>query len=101
MGLYPYNITLKNYLRYLVIPSVIYEQDFPSTKKFNVFYFIGHTTLALMNLCLQMLIYTDHILPIIQNKEVQWQLYNVSGLKHEFDLSHGIGMSQKTNHKIL
>ena len=48
-GLYPYNINVKNYLRYLIIPSVVYEQDFPSTKKFNFGYFLGHFLFALAN----------------------------------------------------
>ena len=48
-GLYPYNITFKNYLRYLIIPSVVYEQDFPSTKKFNFCYFLGHFIFGVAN----------------------------------------------------
>lgn len=48
-GLYPYNITFSNYLRYLLIPSVVYEQEFPSTKRFNFVYFLGHFVFALAN----------------------------------------------------
>jgi hypothetical protein len=50
--LYPYNITFSNYCRYLLIPGVVYEQDFPSTLRFNIFYFMGHFIFAFANVFL-------------------------------------------------
>jgi hypothetical protein len=47
---YPYNVTLKDYLRYLCIPTVVYEQNFPSTHSFNVLYFGGHLCFSLGNI---------------------------------------------------
>ena len=46
---YPYNLTLKDFIRHLLIPGVVYEERFPTTKKFNPLYFVGHSSFVLMN----------------------------------------------------
>lgn len=81
-------------MRYLAIPGVVYEERFPTTKKFRPIYFLGHTTLLLMNLWVQFILLTDNILPILQNPLLKQELYDVSALKRDYDLKNGISHSE-------
>lgn len=81
-------------MRYLAIPGVVYEERFPTTKKFKPLYFLGHTTFVLMNLWVQYILFTDNILPILQNPLLKQELYDVSSLKRDYDLKNGITHSE-------
>jgi hypothetical protein len=81
-------------VRYLAIPGVVYEERFPTTKKFRPMYFLGHCTLLLMNLWVQYILLTDNILPIFQNPLLKQELYDVSALKRDYDLENGINHSE-------
>ena len=72
---YPYNITMKDYIRYLIIPGVVYEEKFPTTPKFKPVYFLGHATLVIMNIFVQYILFTDNVLPILENPHLRMQLY--------------------------
>ena len=92
-GFYPYNITAANYLRYLSIPGVVYEQNFPTSEKFNPLYFLGHVSFLIGNLLVQYTLFSTSIAPIVRNEKLQWDLYRVSQLKRDVDEQYGVASS--------
>ena len=69
-GRYPYNITATNFARYMAIPTVVYEQNYPSTSRISVGYCVGHITLAIINLIIQYIIVTDCVIPVLSDPKL-------------------------------
>lgn len=68
---YPHNITVKNYLRFLCIPTVVYEQNFPSTNKFRITYFLGHACFSVGNILIQYQIVTDEVFSFLNSEKTK------------------------------
>ena len=62
---YPHNLTMRNYLEFLVTPALIYQAEYPRRQYFRRNYFILKTILLFVEIvCMYMLI-TENILPSI------------------------------------
>ncbi|EGF79799.1 hypothetical protein BATDEDRAFT_33345 [Batrachochytrium dendrobatidis JAM81] len=62
---FPNNITLWNYIDYLLVPTLVYELSYPRTEKFRPLYFINKAAATLCTFGLLYVSYEHYILPVL------------------------------------
>lgn len=62
---YPANLTLSNYIDYLLVPSLIYDISFPRTEKIRLGYVLERTAATFGTFGLMTMLVEHHVLPVI------------------------------------
>ncbi|CAG9312820.1 unnamed protein product [Blepharisma stoltei] len=63
---YPTNITVKNFWKFMITPAIVYQPSYPQIPAFRTSYFIQKVILVGVQLAMQYMIATDHILPVVK-----------------------------------
>ncbi|CAG9310946.1 unnamed protein product [Blepharisma stoltei] len=67
---YPQNVNAKNFLIFMVTPALVYQTSYPKIPKFRLSYFLQKLVLLIVQLDMEYIIASDHILPIINMSNV-------------------------------
>lgn len=63
--IYPKNITLSNYLKFMITPALVYQTNYPQIPNFRLSYFLQKLLLFAVQFAMQYIIASDHIIPIL------------------------------------
>ncbi|KAI8922735.1 MBOAT, membrane-bound O-acyltransferase family-domain-containing protein [Entophlyctis helioformis] len=64
---FPANITFYNFFDYLLVPTLVYELEYPRTEKFRPLYFLEKVVATLSTFGLLYLTYEHYIVPVIHD----------------------------------
>ncbi|KAI9344100.1 MBOAT, membrane-bound O-acyltransferase family-domain-containing protein [Obelidium mucronatum] len=63
---FPANITILNFVDYMLVPSLVYELHYPRTERFNLFAFFERTSYTFLSFFLLCTTVDQYILPTLQ-----------------------------------
>jgi sterol O-acyltransferase len=64
---YPKNVSFGKFVDYMMVPTLVYDLEYPRTEKFHLGYFMEKLTAILGNLMLLFLLVEHQILPVAKN----------------------------------